>query len=117
MGIASTLTQSNSVWSFVIAADMPVVSEDLLRTLFDQREGHHVVVPQLPSGKLQPLFGFYHEDAGTEIRNFLRTGSRRVHNCLATLNFRTVPVPEDMLPNLNTPDDYTSAIKRSSKNT
>jgi molybdopterin-guanine dinucleotide biosynthesis protein A len=60
-GIHAGLVYAKTEWVLVLTCDMPLVSPELIRFLFDRiEEGDQLVVPG-HDGFVEPLCGFYHK--------------------------------------------------------
>lgn len=118
-GIEAALLATDSVWTAILACDLPAVDHETLAALielstFEQSvskpSGNETIadaiVPKHPDGKLEPLCALYKRSALPFIQAALDNGTRRVTDALATLTVRYLPVA-DARPfcNLNTPDD------------
>ena len=77
-GIASGLAFAKFGWSFVCACDMPFLSPDVMRTLWNAGDqSASVILPRI-GGYLEPLHGFYSLRALSAARNLLDRGERRI---------------------------------------
>ncbi len=115
-GLATALAASEDDWVLAVAADMPWVEPDIVRALWDARDGALVVVPVTPDGP-EPLLALYHRDCLPFVREALESGRRRL-----VAFFRDVTVAEvttealraadpalRSLINVNTPEDLSEA--------
>lgn len=113
-GISSAFARVDDEWAFVMAADMPHVSATFIRRLWDERDGHDVVVPTSDAGT-EPLLALYRvAPVLASARKVLATGRRRIVAMFPDLDVREVPVTDlvtegeadALLFNVNTPTDY-----------
>lgn len=112
-GLISALKDANTEWVALVAADMPHLEPNILRALWDVREGFDAVVPSTPKG-LEPLLALYRVDACVApAREVLATGRRRVVAMFPHIRVAEIPidalreVDPDLrsLVNVNTPAD------------
>lgn len=113
-GIATALRTAVDPWVLAVAADMPWVSADVLRALWDLRDDADVVVPRNEGG-LEPLLALYRVEAALPVAlELLEGGERRPVALYEALNVVEVPEarlrqidPElRSLVNINTPHDF-----------
>jgi len=58
--IHAALADASVGWIFVLACDLPLVTEELIRTLYERADDDHgCVVPVQPDGRWQPLCALY----------------------------------------------------------
>ncbi len=114
-GIGAALARATSPWNFVVAADMPEISRDLIEKLAEHLPGNRCVVPVTESGHYEPLFAFYHQSLLPHIEEALHGGKFRMQDFLRHMESATVPVCTGRLPNLNTPSDYALSTKKNSQ--
>lgn len=100
--------QSAADWNLVTACDMPALSSQMLESLLDLAEpGEGVwdcVLPEGPTGRLEPLCAVYHTRCLQHIERALAKGVRKVTDGLAGLRIRRQPFADDRaFQNLNTP--------------
>lgn len=73
VGILTGLEAAETAWSVFLACDMPSVTPDVVRTLYEARgsedgtESVQAVVPETPSG-VHPLAGCYHRSVMDTLR-------------------------------------------------
>jgi len=64
VGLLTALRHAKSEWVFIVACDLPFVTEELIRRMASFRsKTHDAVVPMQPDGNMQPLCGFYRRKA------------------------------------------------------
>src|SRR5450759_564058 len=111
-GLVSALKDAPDDWVLAVAADMPWLEPDLVRALWDARDGAQVVVPLTAKGP-EPLLALYHRDCLPVARRVLEAGRRRLVAMFPELRVVEIPI-EDLraadphlrsLINVNTPED------------
>lgn len=115
-GLVTALKGASEDWVLAVAADMPWVNPDVVRALWNARDGAQVVVPMTDKG-LEPLLALYHRDCLPAARRALATGRRRIVAFFGDVTVVEVPVealrefdPElASLFNINTPEDLAEA--------
>ena len=115
-GLVTALKGARQDWVLAVAADMPWVNPDVVRALWDARDGAQVVVPTTPKG-LEPLLALYHRECLPAARRVLDTGRRRIVAFFGDVSVVEVPVETlrsidpDLasLFNINTPEDLAEA--------
>jgi molybdopterin-guanine dinucleotide biosynthesis protein A len=120
-GLHAALAAARADWAAVIACDLPFVTSELLARLVRLREGVDAVVPVQRDGRLQPLCALYRAKAcGEAARSLIERGERRPRALVQEVRARMVAWEElsDLtdahlfFENVNTPDDYRSALAR-----
>lgn len=117
-GLTTALATSKHQWVLVVAADMPWVSSDVVRLLWEAREGADVVVPIAEKG-VEPLLAFYSTACLEPARAALSSGRRRIISFFKSVRVAEVPVEAlrsadpDLrsLVNINTPDELSGAMR------
>ena len=121
-GILSVLIATGEDAVFVIAGDMPFVSEKLIRFMaghYTQEESvqgtrrYDAMVPVF-NGRREPLFGVYAKTAAPVMDRRIENGQRSAADLLAHLRVRDVAEEEirsvdpagDSFVNINTMEDY-----------
>ena len=96
-------------WNLVTACDMPALSSELLESMLDlaETEGDiswDCVIPEGPTGRLEPLCAVYHRRCLDRIERALATGVRKVTEGVAGLRVLPRRFADDRaFQNLNTP--------------
>lgn len=111
-GLVTALGAAEDDWVLAVAADMPWLRPEVVRLLWDSRDGAQVVIPLTEKGS-EPLLALYHRDCLPAARTVLESGRRRVVAILPSLKVVEVPVTaiRDVDPgltsfvNVNTPED------------
>ena len=115
MGVATGLLHATSKYSFVLPNDTPFLSIKILLLLQDLVEGYDAVIPQWPSGYLEPLHGIYcTKIASRAARASIQKGNFRLRHMiehLGTVLFLSTLTLQQYDPelltfyNINSPDD------------
>ncbi len=108
-GILTALAHSADAWNLIAACDMPGLTVDFLRGLFDRAElaAADVLVPMLPSGHLEPLCAIYHIRAAPALERAFAAGVRKIAEAFESVRTCRLEVPESaMFHNVNTPEDW-----------
>ncbi|MBI3119571.1 MAG: molybdenum cofactor guanylyltransferase [Candidatus Hydrogenedentes bacterium] len=116
MGLYSALAATAHDWNFVIACDIPVLSQALIESMYEQRDDVDCVVPITPDGTREPLCAFYHRRLAATAQTLLYEGRRSVQSLLDKSKVRTVPLPS-ALPGINTPQQYEAFLLDSGSST
>ncbi|MDZ4655465.1 MAG: formate dehydrogenase accessory sulfurtransferase FdhD [Coriobacteriia bacterium] len=111
-GLATALEQAEDEWVLAVAADMPWLRPELVRALWDARDGAQVVIPVGPKGA-EPLLALYHTSCLPVARAVLDSGRRRLVAILPSVKVVEVSIeslrdvdPElRSLVNVNTPEE------------
>lgn len=120
-GILSGLMTSANHYAFVVACDMPLIDRRLVRDLVSKRHDNDVVVLSHDAG-IEPLFGVYSKNCIRPLEESLFAGNLSVQDFLTGLKAEIYEWkseskdPETLPPffNINTPQDYSRIITRSS---
>jgi molybdopterin-guanine dinucleotide biosynthesis protein A len=101
--------QTGADWNLIVACDMPEVSAGFLRKLLAAAEasGADALLPEGPSGKVEPLCAVYHRRALAPMERHFARGVRKVTAALEGVPTIRLSVPE-LAPfqNVNTPEDW-----------
>lgn len=111
-GLITALDNAEDEWVLALAADMPWLEPNVIRALWDARDGAQVVLPTSEKGP-EPLLALYHKSCLPEARRVLESGRRRVVAMLP--HVKAIEVSLDTLAkvdpglrslvNVNTPDE------------
>lgn len=106
-GIHSALTNANKDYIFVVATDMPHISEEAIATMLENLDNHEIVVP-MSGGKIHPLCGVYSKSILSKIEKSLDEEKYKLIDFLLSCNTYVVNCDEikESLRNINTPEDY-----------
>ena len=104
-GIIAALEQAEAA-VLVCAGDMPFVTGDACRTLWDAAGGGLAVVA-VADGELQPVFGLYAPAALERLR--AAPADAPLRETVASLEPTRVALPPALLRSVNTPEDLAAA--------
>ncbi len=119
-GIVSVLAATGADAVFVVACDMPFISEELIRAMVREHEagdmegrGYDVTIPVF-RGYREPLFGIYAESAARHMESLITEGKRRIADAFDRLCVRYISEEEvkavdpegKSFVNINTMEDY-----------
>ena len=80
-GIFSALKKTNSDWNFVISIDLPLITSDIIRSIWISGDkDKDAIIPRL-EGYSQPICSFYHKRIFSEISNQIEKNELSL-NCL-----------------------------------
>jgi len=115
-GIGRALAALSTPLLLVLAVDLPGMSPNFLRGLFDRCEGHVGAISRI-AGQIEPLVAFYPKAAGPLAEVRLREGNKVVsafaQNCVSSglASFFDVPVSDaPYFVNWNAPADFPAAV-------
>ncbi len=112
-GIYTSLINSSSLHTFMLACDMPFVEPELIKHLKDLTKEYDVVIPKSEKG-LEPLHAFYSKKCIDQIKKSLDENNLRIISFFPHVNVKVVELDslassarfKDSIKNLNTMDDY-----------
>ncbi len=107
-GIYSSLKNSKTDWNLIIPCDTPFLEIELILKLQTKLDTYQIVVPQLNTGRIQPLIGFYHKDVLPLIEEHLIHNRLKMLGLLDKAKTHYLNLPERMktnFTNLNTLED------------
>ncbi len=115
-GIHSALTHSSAEAVFVVACDMPGLSEKLIRQLseFFLMSSSEVLIPSI-NGNIEPLYAIYSSKIAGRLDDYLLSGRNyAIRSFLDNVKVEYCEIPatkENMsaFSNINTPDDLEKA--------
>jgi molybdopterin-guanine dinucleotide biosynthesis protein A len=108
-GILTALAHSSAAWNLVAACDMPGLTLEVLRDLFDRATTTEadIVLPAGPSGCPEPLCAIYHIRSLPALQRAFAGGTRKITAAIEGLRTLSVSVPEAaVFHNVNTPEDW-----------
>lgn len=111
-GLVTALKGAHDDWVLAVAADIPWLEPDVVRALWDARDGAQVVVAVTEKG-VEPLLALYHRDCLPAARHVLDSGRRRLVAMFPELRVVELPLESlraadpglRSLVNVNTPED------------
>ncbi len=118
-GIYTSLMNSNSSHTFMLACDMPFVQPELITHLKNLTKEYDVVIPKSEKG-LEPLHAFYSKKCIDPIKKALDENKLRIISFFPHVNVKIVELDKlaslnsfkDSIKNLNTRDEYEDVLKK-----
>ncbi|HEY9881305.1 MAG TPA: molybdenum cofactor guanylyltransferase [Leptolyngbyaceae cyanobacterium] len=109
VGLTQGLSQIDTPWALALACDLPNLEAKVLRTWVQHLDS----LPTTTSAYLpktgtrwEPLCGFYRRSCLPKLQDFIRVGGRSFQRWLDSQSVEiAVGAPQEMLLNLNTPED------------
>jgi len=119
-GIYTSLINSSSLHTFMLACDMPFIGPELINHLKDLTKEYDVVIPKSEKG-LEPLHAFYSKKCIDPIKRSLEEDNLRITSFFPHVNVKIVELYnlnlsdsfKNSIKNLNTRDDYEDVTKSS----
>ena len=118
-GICSAFQQDpNSAW-LVLATDVPFVDNDLIKELLSKRNPSKVATAIKGKGKefVEPLITIYEPKAYPILLQYLAQGYSCPRKMLINSDVEIVEVDDALIRNVNTPEEYESALNEIRENT
>lgn len=112
-GICSAFQKDpNSAW-FVLATDLPFVNKELVKLLLERRNPAKVATAVKGKGKQfpEPLIAVFEPKAYPILLQFLAQGYSCPRKMLINSDVEIVEVDDDLIRNINTPEEYEEAKK------
>jgi len=121
-GLARGLRATRHEIAFVCSCDLPMLRADVASWLVGLSAGFDAVIPRI-GGRPQLLHAVYRSGCTDVLNAMIARGERRLGALLGAIRVRDVPEPEyrradpDALScfNINTPDDYATALRLAGK--
>lgn len=118
-GIYTSLINSDSFHTFMLACDMPFVGLELIKYLKDLTKEFDVVIPKRERG-LEPLHAFYSKNCIDPIKRELDDDNLRITSFFPHVNVKIVELDNlatsasfhNSIKNLNTRDEYEGIIRK-----
>ncbi len=113
-GICTALRHTSAEWNLVLACDMPAITVEFLRELFElaNRVGAAALLPAGPSGVPEPLCAVYHARCLPFAEAALERGVRKVAEGLAGAGLQIRHFASDaVFRNCNTPEEWSDYIE------
>ncbi len=117
-GIYTSLINSSSLHTFMLACDMPFIGTELINHLKELTKEYDVVIPKSEKG-LEPLHAFYSKNCIDPIKRSLDENNLRIISFFPHVNVKIVELDSlalsdrfnNSIKNLNTRDDYEEVTK------
>ena len=117
VGVLTGLEAAETDWSIFLACDMPSITPDVVRTLYEARVGDEdgasvqAVVPETPSG-VHPLAAWYHQSAAEALRTAIAE-EWSLRGWLSEISTRVVSFEdEEPFRNVNRKEDLPAGDRR-----
>ena len=110
-GICSAFQKDpNSAW-FVLATDLPFINESVIKLLLEKRNPAKVATSVKGKGKQfpEPLITIYEPKAYPILLQYLAQGYSCPRKMLINSDVEIVEVDDDLIRNINTPEEYQKA--------
>lgn len=104
-GIQATLSASETDDNIFCPCDMPGIQPAIFKKILDKKKEFQAVVATDSSGKIYPVLGYYNKSVLPAIENQIEKGDFKVLHLLKELNAQKVVFPDDVLKNINYPED------------
>jgi len=106
-GILSGLAGSENEKNFIIAADIPELSMDLIEEMYGFTDEFEIVIAESDTNKVEPLFGFYNKSTIPVIKKNLSMGKNKILDIFENTTIKIVRMKNtNWYFNLNTEEDY-----------
>ena len=89
VGIVSALMHAETPHVFVLACDIPFISEGSMRAVIEAWEGEHIVVPKVKAG-FEPLHALYGRACISYMLNFIQRGRLKVSGLFPYLSVKVL---------------------------
>ena len=112
-GICSAFQKDpNSAW-MVLATDLPYVDKNLVKLLLEKRNSSKVATAIKGKGKQfpEPLITIYEPKSYPVLLQYLAQGYSCPRKMLINSDIEIVEVDDNLIRNINTPEEYAAAIK------
>jgi molybdopterin-guanine dinucleotide biosynthesis protein A len=110
VGIVSVFESIEENEVFILSADAPFVSADVIQTLIDNKEGYDAIIAKTASGR-QPLCGIYKRSVLKIAKQNMQEDNHRIGNVLKDVKTKFVFFEDDSaFKNLNHPHEYEEAL-------
>ena len=112
-GIFSSLEKSNSDWNFIISIDLPLMTQTIIKEIWESgNKSHDVIMPKIKD-YLQPVCAFYHKRILSQISNQIEINELSLHSLIN--NIKTDYLDMDNYSkefnNMNTQEEYNEINK------
>ena len=104
-GLQAGLVASNTIDNIFCPCDMPGIQISVFRRILEEKKGFQAVVAADSSGKNYPVLGYYNKNVLPVIENQIEKGDFKMQHLLKELNAQTVVFPDEVLKNINYPED------------
>lgn len=116
-GMYSCFKAAKHPFCFVITVDVPQLVDETILSLIDfhLKKGNQITLLS-QNGKIEPLIGVYPTDSYKKILPIIKDGSAKVFRLIDQYDYQVFYMAdeENIMANINTPEDYQRIIKKTS---
>ncbi len=110
-GIYQVLRAASNKYSFILAVDMPLLTEEFLERVSEEFNADKDAMVLKDGDKIHPLCGIYSKRLTHEMKKMRNQGERKIRRLydridIKFLNIKDIGFPEELLSNINTPKEY-----------
>ncbi|MBV8843822.1 MAG: molybdenum cofactor guanylyltransferase [Bryobacterales bacterium] len=112
-GLYTALRDTTADWNLIVACDMPGITPDFLRTLFEaaEKSGKECLVPVVAGG-LEPLCAIYHARVLSAAESAVKAKRLKMQDFVRGLDAVLWPIEDaHLVRNLNTPEELAAELK------
>jgi molybdopterin-guanine dinucleotide biosynthesis protein A len=111
-GVITALNHSKFPWIFVIACDLPLIDDAVIKVLQDAwTTNTQIILPEV-DGYRQYMCGFYHKNVLPLFEEKLASGERAIHRIIQDIPYSTVTIADTTaFTNVNTKADLARVKK------
>ncbi|RDY26386.1 molybdenum cofactor guanylyltransferase [Romboutsia weinsteinii] len=107
-GIHSALKNATTDKVLCIACDMPLMNEEIIKTLGEYKGEYQVLVPKVDN-RLQPLCSIYSKSIIGNIEDSLNRNENKLQRLITSLEYKIIEgFCDESFKNVNTPEEYRS---------
>jgi len=116
-GIYSALSASESEKNIIVSVDTPFVTKELFDFLLKNNTSKTEVLIISEKNKLHPLIGIYSKQVSEIFSEEIKIGNYKIRDIIKKTRHKILDISEktfyneNLLKNINTPEDYNSALK------
>ena len=114
-GIYSGLEASQTDNNMILSCDMPLVSVDMIRYIYDNRDDFDIVIPER-NNYYEPLCAYYHRRILSNIEIAIQNKSYKLIKLIKSLNYKPLKIDSRhsffhpmLFENINSPNDLKRA--------
>lgn len=116
-GMYSCFKEAKHPFCLVITVDVPQLVDETILSLIDfhLKKGNQITLLS-QNGKIEPLIGVYPTDSYKNILPIIKDGSAKVFRLIDQYDYQVFYMAdeENIMANINTPEDYQRIIKKTS---
>jgi len=111
-GLHSLLKKSKYDWNFLIASDLPFISDKIFNKIWDLKQENQSAIIPFSKGKLHFTCGFYNKNLLTKIEHNIKNKQLSMKNLLKNKAIIIVKINEENFFNLNSFSDLKKFQKK-----